>query len=118
LDNLAPFHSRRSRYDFLEGTPTKFVAYYALIKKDLVLCRDLRRNFMNMKPRNFLIIDEHNALWQQFGNDPNSWPPFFKLYARPIWSSTPYCMFVIATSQLHEFKLPSGYEDSISLLNR
>jgi len=116
LDNLAPFHSRRSRYDFLEGTPTKFVAYYALIKKDLVLCRDLRRNFMNMKPRNLLIVDEHNALWQELGNDPNTWLPFFKLYARPVGHATRYCKFVIAGSQHHEFesKLPSGYEDSMS----
>ncbi|KAK4525806.1 hypothetical protein GAYE_SCF17G3715 [Galdieria yellowstonensis] len=61
-----------------------------------------------MKPRNVLIVDEHNALWQKFGNDPKTWLPFFEFYADP-W----YRKFVIAGSQLHEFKLPSGYETSI-----
>ncbi|KAK4522764.1 hypothetical protein GAYE_PCTG30G0654 [Galdieria yellowstonensis] len=70
---------------------------------------------MNMKPRNLLMIDEHNVLWQKFGSDPNSWLPFFDFYARSTWSSTWYCKFVIAGSQLYEFenKLPSGYEFSI-----
>jgi len=68
-----------------------------------------------MKPRNFLIVDENDALWQKLGNDPNTWSPFFEFYARPIGSSTRYCKFVIAGSQHHEFesKLPSGYEFSI-----
>ncbi|KAK4526878.1 hypothetical protein GAYE_SCF59G6420 [Galdieria yellowstonensis] len=66
-----------------------------------------------MAPRNLLIIDEHNALWQELGNDPNTWLPFFKLYARPGGHATWECKFVIATSQLHEFNLPSGYELSI-----
>jgi hypothetical protein len=115
LDNLAPFYSWRPRYAFLKGAPTKIVAYYALIKGDLELCSELRRKFMNMKPRNLLIIDEHNVLWQKFGSDPNSWLPFFDFYARSTWPSTWYCKFVIAGSQLYEFenKLPSGYEFSI-----
>ncbi|KAK4526702.1 hypothetical protein GAYE_SCF26G4618 [Galdieria yellowstonensis] len=113
LDSFTPFHSGRPDYDFLEGVPIKLVSYYALIKSDIVLCDELRRNFMTMKPRNFLIIDGHNALWQKLGNDPNAWLPFFELYARPEWYSTMYCTFVISGSQLHEFKLPSGYEFSI-----
>ncbi|KAK4524636.1 hypothetical protein GAYE_SCF04G2537 [Galdieria yellowstonensis] len=109
-----PFYSGRPGYDFLQGDAIKFVAYYAFVKGDLVLCDELRRNFMNMKPRNLLIIDEHNALWQELGNDPNTWLPFFKLYARPVAHSTWECKFVIAGSQHHEFesKLPSGYRNS------
>ncbi|KAK4525357.1 hypothetical protein GAYE_SCF09G3265 [Galdieria yellowstonensis] len=114
LGSLGPFYSGRPRYDFLQRDAIKFVAYYAFVKGDLVLCDELRRNFMNMAPRNLLIIDEHNALWQELGNDPNTWLPFFKLYARPVAHSTWECKFVIATSQHHEFesKLPSGYRNS------
>jgi len=108
------FQPLSSRYMSLEAAALKEVIIYALKTGDIELCIDIRENIMMIGSLNLLIVDEHNALWQQFGNDPNSWPPFFKLYARPIWSSTPYCKFVIATSQLHEFKLPSGYEDSIS----
>jgi len=86
------------------------------VKGDLVLCDELRRNFMTMAPRNLLIIDEHNALWQKFGNDPNTWLPFFKLYARPVANATWECKYVIATSQLHQFKLPSGYINSIGYI--
>jgi len=64
LDNLAPCLSGRPRYDLLQCFAIKLVAYYAFVKGDLVLCDELRRNFMNMKPRNLLIIDEHNAIWQ------------------------------------------------------
>jgi len=88
LGSLGPFYSGRPRYDFLQGDAIKFVAYYAFVKGDLVLCDELRRNFMTMAPRNLLIIDEHNALWQKFGNDPNTWLPFFKLYARPVAHAT------------------------------
>jgi len=88
LDELGPFYPRDPDYRHLRGLPMKHVIFYAHERGDLLLCGELRRNFMNMKPRNFLIIDEHNALWQQFGNDPNSWPPFFKLYARPVRHST------------------------------
>ncbi|KAK4526501.1 hypothetical protein GAYE_SCF25G4417 [Galdieria yellowstonensis] len=90
LDNLAPFHSGRPCYDFLKGNPTKFVVYYALIKGD----------------------HEHDALWQKLVSDPNTWLPFFELYARPVWYSTMYCKFVSATSQLLKFKLPNGYRNS------
>jgi len=38
---------------------------------------------------------------------------FFAFYAQPVAYSTRYCKFVIATSQLHKFKLPSGYLFSI-----
>jgi len=38
---------------------------------------------------------------------------FFAFYAQPVSYSTRYCKFVIATSQLHKFKLPSGYLFSI-----
>ncbi|KAK4525218.1 hypothetical protein GAYE_SCF08G3124 [Galdieria yellowstonensis] len=91
----------------------KHVVFYAHRRGDLVLCDELRRNFMNMKPRNFLIVDEHNALWQKFGSDTKTWLPFFEFYADPIAHATRYCKFVIATSQLHQFKLPSGYVFSI-----
>jgi len=111
----------------LQGVAIKFVAYYAFVKGDIVLCDELRQNFMNMAPRNLLIIDEHNALWQKFGSDTNTWLPFFKFYADPVAHATVStcssflliinrgsweCKFVIATSQIHEFKLPSGYRNS------
>ncbi|KAK4528679.1 hypothetical protein GAYE_SCF63G6624 [Galdieria yellowstonensis] len=110
-----PFYSGRPRYNFLQGDAIKFVAYYAFVKGDLVLCDELRRNFMNMKPRNLLIVDEHNAFWQKFGSDPNTWLPFFKFYADPVAHVTRDCKFVIAGSQHHEFEsnLHSGYEFSV-----
>jgi len=83
------------------------------VKGDLVLCDELRRNFMNMAPRSFLNVDDHNILWQKFGSDPKTWLPFFEFYAEAVAHATRYCKFVIATSQLHEFKLPSVYESSI-----
>ncbi|KAK4529003.1 hypothetical protein GAYE_SCF72G6953 [Galdieria yellowstonensis] len=115
LDSLGPFYSGRPRYNFLQGDAIKFVAYYAFVKGDLVLCDELRRNFMNMKPRNLLIVDEHNAFWQKFGSDPNTWLPFFEFYADPVAHATRYCKFVIAGSQHHEFEsnLRSGYEFSV-----
>ncbi|KAK4522228.1 hypothetical protein GAYE_HPEPCTG121G0107 [Galdieria yellowstonensis] len=65
-----------------------------------------------MAQRNLLITDEHNALWQKFGSDPNTWLPFFEFYADRVAHAIWYCKFVIATSQLHKFKLPSGYRNS------
>ncbi|KAK4523504.1 hypothetical protein GAYE_PCTG60G1400 [Galdieria yellowstonensis] len=114
LNELGPFYPSDPHYKHLRGLPMKHVIFYAHEKSDLELCDELRRNFMLMKPRNLLIIDEHNALWQELGNDPNTWLPFFKLYARPVAHSTWECKFVIAGSQHHEFesKLPSGYRNS------
>ncbi|KAK4527598.1 hypothetical protein GAYE_SCF41G5521 [Galdieria yellowstonensis] len=113
LNELGPFYPRDPDYKHLRGLAMKHVIFYAHEKGDLVLCGELRRNFMNMKPRNLLIIDEHNALWQELGSDPNTWLPFFEFYADPVGHATRYCKFVIATSQLHQFKLPSGYVFSI-----
>ncbi|KAK4528741.1 hypothetical protein GAYE_SCF64G6687 [Galdieria yellowstonensis] len=115
LDELGTFYPGGSDYEHLRGLPMKLVIFYAQQKGDLVLCSELRRKFLTMKPRNFLIVDENDALWEKLGNDPNTWSPFFEFYARPVWTSTRYCKFVIAGSQHHEFesKLPSGYEFSI-----
>jgi len=88
LDKLGPFYPRDPDYRHLRGLPMKHVIFYAHERGDLLLCGELRRNFMNMKPRNLLIIDEHNALWQELGNNPNTWLPFFKLYARPVGHAT------------------------------
>jgi len=41
LDSLGPFYSGRPRYDFLQGFAIKFVAYYAFVKGDIVLCDEL-----------------------------------------------------------------------------
>ncbi|KAK4528319.1 hypothetical protein GAYE_SCF54G6258 [Galdieria yellowstonensis] len=113
LDELGPFYPRDPDYKHLRGLPMKHVIFYAHERGDLVLCDELRRNFMLMEPRNLLIIDEHNALWQKFGSDTKTWLPFFEFYADPVPHSTWECKFVIATSQLHQFKLPSGYEFSV-----
>ncbi|KAK4522379.1 hypothetical protein GAYE_HPESCF16G0260 [Galdieria yellowstonensis] len=113
LDSLKLFYPLDPDYEHLRGLPMKHVIFYAHERGDLVLCCELRRNFMLMKPRNLLIIDEHNDLWQKFGSDTKTWLPFFKFYAEPVGHATWYCKFVIATSQLHEFNLPSGYELSI-----
>ncbi|KAK4527774.1 hypothetical protein GAYE_SCF45G5705 [Galdieria yellowstonensis] len=113
LDELGPFYPRDPDYNHLRGLPMKHVIFYAHQRGDLVLCGELRRNFMLMEPRNLLIIDEHNAFWRKFGSDTKTWLPFFEFYADPVPHSTWECKFVIATSQLHEFKLPSGYEFSV-----
>ncbi|KAK4528095.1 hypothetical protein GAYE_SCF48G6029 [Galdieria yellowstonensis] len=112
LDSLKLFYPLDPDYEHLRGLPMKHAIFYAHQRGDLVLCCELRRNFMLMKPRNLLIIDEHNALWQKFGSDTNTWLPFFKFYAEPVAHATWECKFVIATSQIHEFKLPSGYRNS------
>jgi len=88
LDELGPFYPRDPDYKHLRGLPMKHVIFYAHEKGDLVLCDELRRNFMLMKPRNLLIVDEHNALWQKFGSDPNTWLPFFEFYADPVGHAT------------------------------
>ncbi|KAK4527943.1 hypothetical protein GAYE_SCF46G5876 [Galdieria yellowstonensis] len=113
LDKLGPFYPRDPGYEHLRGLPMKHVIFYAHRRGDLLLCGELRRNFMLMEPRNLLIIDEHNAFWRKFGSDTKTWLPFFKLYARPVAHATWECKFVIATSQIHQFKLPSGYEFSV-----
>ncbi|KAK4527020.1 hypothetical protein GAYE_SCF31G4941 [Galdieria yellowstonensis] len=113
LDELGPFHSCGPDYEHLRGLPMEHAIFYAHQKGDLLLCGELRRNFMNMAQRNFLIVDEHNALWQKFGSDTKTWLSFFEFYADPVGHATRYCKFVIATSQLHQFKLPSGYVFSI-----
>ncbi|KAK4526106.1 hypothetical protein GAYE_SCF19G4018 [Galdieria yellowstonensis] len=114
LDELGPFYPGDPDYNHLRGLPMKHVIFYAHRRGDLVLCDELRRNFMNMAPRNLLIIDEHSALWQKFGSDTKTWPPFFEFYADPVGHSTWECKFVIAGSQHHEFEsmLPSGYRNS------
>ncbi|KAK4527772.1 hypothetical protein GAYE_SCF43G5701 [Galdieria yellowstonensis] len=112
LDSLKLFYPGDPGYKHLRGLPMKHVVFYAHRRGDLVLCGELRRNFMLMEPRNLLIIDEHNALWQKFGSDTKTWLPFFEFYADPVPHSTWECKFVIATSQLHQFKLPSGYRNS------
>ncbi|KAK4528397.1 hypothetical protein GAYE_SCF56G6338 [Galdieria yellowstonensis] len=113
LDELGPFYPGDPDYKHLRGLAMKHVIFYAHERGDLVLCGELRRNFMTMAPRNLLIIDEHIALWQKFGSDTKTWLPFFEFYADPVPHSTWECKFVIATSQLHQFKLPSGYEFSV-----
>jgi hypothetical protein len=90
------FQPLSSRYMSLEAAALKEVIIYALKTGDIELCIDIRENIMMIGSLNLLIVDEHNALWQQFGNDPNSWPPFFKLYARPVRHSTvSTCSFFI-----------------------
>jgi hypothetical protein len=88
LDKLGPFYPRDPDYRHLRGLPMKHVIFYAHERGDLLLCGELRRNFMNMKPRNLLIVDEHNAFWQKFGSDPNKWLPFFEFYAVPVGHAT------------------------------
>ncbi|KAK4528739.1 hypothetical protein GAYE_SCF63G6685 [Galdieria yellowstonensis] len=114
LDKLGPFYPSDPRYEHLRGLPMKHVIFYAHRRGDLLLCGELRRNFMLMEPRNLLIIDEHNAFWRKFGSDTKTWLPFFEFYAEPVAHATWECKFVIAGSQHHEFesKLPSGYRNS------
>ncbi|KAK4526602.1 hypothetical protein GAYE_SCF25G4518 [Galdieria yellowstonensis] len=102
-----------SDYKSLEAAALKDVIIYALKTGDIELCIDIRENIMLIGSLNLLIVDEHNAFWQKLGNDPNKWPSFFAFYAHPVSYSTRYCKFVIASSPLHEFKRPSGYESSI-----
>jgi len=88
LGELGPFYPGDPDYEHLRGLPMKHVIFYAHERGDLVLCDELRRNFMLMKPRNLLIVDEHNAFWQKFGSDPNTWLPFFEFYADPVGHAT------------------------------
>ncbi|KAK4525592.1 hypothetical protein GAYE_SCF13G3501 [Galdieria yellowstonensis] len=90
-----------SDYRSLAAVALKDVITYALETGDVELCIDIRENIVFMKSLNLLIVDEHNAFWQQL-----------------VWRGSRYCNFVIAGSQLHEFEsnLHSGYEFSVQYL--
>ncbi|GJQ09776.1 hypothetical protein GpartN1_g1567.t1 [Galdieria partita] len=111
LDDLPSFESRD--YKIFNGAPLKHVIYFCIKKKDLDLAFAIRRFMMQLKPRNMLILDEHNALWSEFGNKTNRWPYFFQLYTEFEVMKTPFCGVLIAGSQHHQFEdnLPSGYGD-------
>ncbi|GJQ13971.1 hypothetical protein GpartN1_g5762.t1 [Galdieria partita] len=108
LDELRSFQSRD--YEVLNGAPLKHVIYFCIKSKDLNLAFAIRRFMMLLAPRNMLIVDEHNALWSEFGNKTNTWPNFFRLYTKLAMMNTPYCGVLIAGSQHHQFEdnLPSG----------
>jgi uncharacterized protein YozE (UPF0346 family) len=81
LDNVnVSFYPTGLSPDFLHGVTLKETIYFALRKKDIILCEDIRVFVMDLEPQNFLIMDEHNALWREFGNEIRSWPKFFKFY--------------------------------------
>ncbi|GJQ15275.1 hypothetical protein GpartN1_g7066.t1 [Galdieria partita] len=100
-------------YDSLNGAPLKDVIYFAIKEKEISLSSEIRDTMMLHAPRNMLIVDEHNALWSEFGNKTNTWPNFFRLYTKLSMMNTPYCGVLIAGSQHHQFEdnLRSGYED-------
>ncbi|GJQ09615.1 hypothetical protein GpartN1_g1406.t1 [Galdieria partita] len=97
-------------YDSLNGAPLKDVIYFAIKEKKISLSSEIRDTMMLLAPRNMLIVDEHNALWSEFGNKTNTWPNFFRLYTKLAMMNTPYCGVLIAGSQHHQFEdnLPSG----------
>jgi hypothetical protein len=66
-----------SDYRSLAAIALKDVIVYTLETGDMELCIDIRENVMFMKSLNLLIVDEHNAFWQQLGRDTKKWPPFF-----------------------------------------
>ncbi|GJQ12170.1 hypothetical protein GpartN1_g3961.t1 [Galdieria partita] len=107
-DDLPEFVS--SRYSSLNGAPLKCVIYFAMKENNISLASEIRRFMMLHAPRNMLIVDEHNALWSEFGNRTNTWPNFFRLYTKLAMMNTPYCGVLIAGSQHHQFEdnLPSG----------
>jgi len=68
LENLGYSYSWRHRFDFLNDVPMKLAIYLALQKGDLEHSEKFRENFMAMNLRKFIIVDEHQTLWQQFGD--------------------------------------------------
>jgi len=109
LDNIDTFCS-----GFLNGVPMKFVVFFVLQKGDVDLCMELRRKILNMRRGKLFIMDEHHTLWQQFGDNINSWPSFFRFFADP-WSHRINLEFISGGSQHREFidKRPSGYLDCV-----
>jgi len=85
------------------------------VKGDLVLCDELRRNFMNMAPRSFLNVDDHNILWQKFGSDPKTWLPFFEFYAEAVAHATVFVyessIQYVAPLSLEEFAMWENLRD-------
>ncbi|GJQ09464.1 hypothetical protein GpartN1_g1255.t1 [Galdieria partita] len=102
-----------SWYRSLRGAPLKSVIYFAMKEKDVSLASEIRDIMMLLAPRNMLIVDEHNALWSEFGRNINRWPDFFQFYTEFEVMNTPYCGVLLAGSQHHQFEdnLRSGYED-------
>eukprot|EP00871_Galdieria_phlegrea_P003851 jgi/Galph1/4467/GphlegSOOS_G3078.1 len=119
LDNIKEYFVPSSpQYYLLEGLPLKKVIYFALVKRDLYLCRDIRDTMMRLSPGNLLILDEHNALWRKLSSDSTRWPTFFQLYNDIQMMSMNSCGVLIAGSQHHMFeqRLPSGYRDCVRYL--
>ncbi|GJQ11067.1 hypothetical protein GpartN1_g2858.t1 [Galdieria partita] len=111
LEEMPSFES--SWYRSLNGAPLKDVIYFAMKVKDISLASDIRDIMMQLAPRNMLIVDEHNALWSEFGDEINRRPDFFQFYTDFEVMNTPYCGVLLAGSQHHQFEdtLPSGYGD-------
>ncbi|GJQ14486.1 hypothetical protein GpartN1_g6277.t1 [Galdieria partita] len=111
LEEMPSFES--SWYRSLNGAPLKDVIYFAMKVKDISLASDIRDIMMQLTPRNMLIVDEHNALWSEFGDEINRWPDFFQFYTDFEVMNTPYCGILLAGSQHHQFgdTFPSGYGD-------
>ncbi|GJQ09016.1 hypothetical protein GpartN1_g5348.t1 [Galdieria partita] len=118
MNELPSFES--GNYKFLNGAPLKHVIHFCIKKKVLDLAFAIRRFMMQLKPRNMLVVDEHNALWGEFGNKTNRWPDFFQFYTDFEVMSTPYCGILTAGSQHYQFEdnLPSGYADIKQYLER
>ncbi|GJQ14723.1 hypothetical protein GpartN1_g6514.t1 [Galdieria partita] len=111
LEEMPSFES--SWYRSLNGAPLKDVIYFAMKVKNISLASDIRDIMMMLAPRNLLIVDEHNALWSEFGSNINRWPDFFQFYTEFEVMKTPYCGVLLAGSQHHQFEdnLRSGYGD-------
>jgi hypothetical protein len=82
------------------------------------------------------VLDEHNELWQQLGDDVRAWPPVFRDYARfeslrgvsPVRTCRVRCavsdaqqprvMAIYSGSQHHKFetKLPAGLSKAVERL--
>eukprot|EP00871_Galdieria_phlegrea_P005216 jgi/Galph1/5696/GphlegSOOS_G4348.1 len=107
------------RQKHLNGLSLKQLILYALLQRDFGLCFDIRDMLMTLRYPNMIIVDEHNALWRKFGNDPNSWPVFFGFYASIADMTSDFCGVLIAGSQHHAFEdyLPSGYEPCVKYLD-
>eukprot|EP00871_Galdieria_phlegrea_P003390 jgi/Galph1/4051/GphlegSOOS_G2744.1 len=115
LDNIKKyFVPSCSQYFLLTGLPLKKVIYFALVKRDLYLCRDIRDTMMRLSTGNLLIVDEHNALWR---NSPviQHVANFFSLYNDIQMMSMNSCGVLIAGSQHHMFEdsLQSGYDSCV-----
>jgi hypothetical protein len=65
----------------LRGVNLKELVYFGYQTKNIQVAMYVRDVMLSLDRPSMLIVDEHNALWKQFGHDKTKWPAFFQFYS-------------------------------------